>query len=523
LELLTPTGFGNGDTDGITDMSLLRDPLEGRALLTGASLAGSLRNYLWETEQGYEQEPNRKKQQHKTSLTVQLFGALQGDPEGAQSPLLIDDALGVPPRTELRDGVRIDAVTRTAKAGQKFDYELLRAGTTFPLRFELLLAQSAEEEQTERLREALVLALRGLEKPGEIHLGVRKRRGFGECQVKAWRVTEYDLTKPAGLLAWLNESGQPKEDRSIANLLLAQPQAFRDRISAIDRRCWFRLSATLGLESSLLMRSGIGPLLHSDGAEMEANNLPDTVHIHRLHADTVQRTPVLPGTSIAGVLRHRALRIAQTLHPTQGAQMINKLFGIGPEGRNDGTHTGSRVHVAETVIEAPPENVLVQNRIRIDRFTGGVLDNLLFDEAPLFGNEQVQLRLDIAIRQPSRAEIGLFLLILKDLWLADLPLGGGANIGRGRVSGRHATLHYQAAQVQPAKAGPAIVTAPTTAQPLPAFHLRLETVQQVNDQPMLRLVDLDQAANQAQAALAAMLEECVQTFVNLEATDETGN
>lgn len=514
LELLSPTGFGNGDTDGITDMSLLRDPLEGRALLTGASIAGALRNYLWEIEHGYAQEPDRQKQRHKASLTVQLFGSLHGDPDGTQSPLIIDDAIGVLPSTELRDGVRIDAATRTAKAGQKFDYELLRAGTTFPLRFELLLSQ--EDEPQDRLREALVLTLRGLEKPGQIHLGVRKRRGFGECQVKEWQVTEYDLTTPTELLAWLHESGATRRDRSITNLLLAQPQAFLHRISAIDRRCWFRLSATLALESSLLMRSGIGPLGQGDDTEVAVNNTPDTVHIHRLRADTGQRIPVLPGTSIAGVLRHRALRIAQTLHPDQGEQMINKLFGIGPARRGDDTHTGSRVHVAETTIETPAENLLVQNRIRIDRFTGGVLDNLLFDEAPLFGNEHVQLRLDIAIRQPCRAEIGLFLLLLKDLWLSDLPLGGGANIGRGRVSGRSATLSYQAAQTQPANAEEQADQAAQREKPLSSFRVRLEAAQQVNDQPMLRLVDENKDANQTQAQLAALLEDCVTAFVNWE-------
>jgi CRISPR/Cas system CMR subunit Cmr4 (Cas7 group RAMP superfamily) len=47
LELLTPTHLGNGAGDDPTDMSLLRDTVENtRALLTGTSLAGALRNYF---------------------------------------------------------------------------------------------------------------------------------------------------------------------------------------------------------------------------------------------------------------------------------------------------------------------------------------------------------------------------------------------------------------------------------------------------------------------------------------------
>ena len=80
LVLETPAQFGNGDTDGATDMALLLDPLEGRSLLTGASLAGALRNYV-------------REQPHAQWDTI-LFGGAKGDDEGAQSPLIVDDALG---------------------------------------------------------------------------------------------------------------------------------------------------------------------------------------------------------------------------------------------------------------------------------------------------------------------------------------------------------------------------------------------------------------------------------------------
>ena len=137
LVLQTPAHFGNGEVEGTTDMPLLVDPVEGKALLTGASLAGALRNYLWESEQGYGVEYAAQK--HSQALAVQLFGGARGDPEGLQSPLIVEDALGPSPEVELRDGVRIDPATRTAAAEAKFDMELLRVGTTFPLRFELLV------------------------------------------------------------------------------------------------------------------------------------------------------------------------------------------------------------------------------------------------------------------------------------------------------------------------------------------------------------------------------------------------
>jgi len=193
LELLTPAHFGSGDTEGPADMSLLRDAYDGSALLPGASIAGALRNYWRERTRGCDAEA-------KDSY---LFGAKRGAKEemkGSQSLLIVEDAIGPQPQVELRDGVRIDGRARTAKEGKLFDIEVLRVGTRFPLRLELLIPVG----QRERLCQNLALALQGFEL-GEIGLGARKRRGFGRCRVQEWRVWRYDLTAPNGLLAWLAE------------------------------------------------------------------------------------------------------------------------------------------------------------------------------------------------------------------------------------------------------------------------------------------------------------------------------
>ena len=90
LVLETPAHFGNGDIVGVTDMPLLRDPTDGQSpLLTGASIAGALRNYLREMERGYGKrgKPN--------DLSEKLFGRLdEVDGASLQSWLLVDDALG---------------------------------------------------------------------------------------------------------------------------------------------------------------------------------------------------------------------------------------------------------------------------------------------------------------------------------------------------------------------------------------------------------------------------------------------
>ncbi len=114
LDLKTPARFGGGEPNDLLDMPLLFDAIEHRALLSGASIAGALRNYLRSREFGDLQAEN------KDSLCTALFGRPQGDAEGAHSVLMTHDALSVgeadsEPRTELRDGVAIDPRSRTAE------------------------------------------------------------------------------------------------------------------------------------------------------------------------------------------------------------------------------------------------------------------------------------------------------------------------------------------------------------------------------------------------------------------------
>lgn len=108
---------------------------------------------------------------------------------------------------------------------------------------------------------------------------------------------------------------------------------------------------------------------------------------------------------------------------------------------------GSRVHVYEHIVNGV-ENMSVQNRVSIDRFTGGTRDGALFNEQPLFGGRQSLVTVDLQLANPQEYEIGLLLLLLKDLWTGDLPLGGEISTGRGRLGGKDCHLEYQNGQVQ---------------------------------------------------------------------------
>lgn len=414
LELESPAHFGNGDVSVTTDMPLARDAETGKPILTGASIAGALRNYLRAID---EKQAN------------QLFGEIKTvrEPDGeprtivVESALIVNDALAAnADDVELRDGVAINSKTRTAEDKKKFDIELLPAGTRFDLCFELNVSQS----ERDALVRALAIALRGLEQ-GEVGLGKRKTRGLGACKVSQWRVRKYLVTQPQDLVAWLNDDRTREQNGASIAALLNIPESKLQRVA----RPGFSLNAEFSLNGSLLIR-----------AEGVASNSPDMAHLHSKRNGKLE--PILSGTSLAGALRARALRIAKTLavNPDNAKKIVDEMFGP-----RDGELRASRVRLRESVIQNGIGDRM-QNRVKIDRFTGGASPTALFSEQPVFGLPETRVQIALELVKPEKREVGLLLLLLKDLWTGDLPLGGESSVGRGRLRGLFANLQLDGSE-----------------------------------------------------------------------------
>jgi CRISPR/Cas system CSM-associated protein Csm3 (group 7 of RAMP superfamily) len=353
----------------------------------------------------------------------------------------MEDALGKPGTfgIEMRDGVGIDPKSRTAREDRLFDLQLWQAGTTFPLRFELLIRDG---DDADALKRALVTALGGFN-DGGITLGARKRRGYGRVSVAGWRVKTYDLTQADGLLDWIEHGDEP-----LASLNPVSDIKTALGVTALvdDQREFFHISATFSLDGSLLIRSGSG----------QDDQGPDMVHLHARQANGT-RKPILSGTSLGGALRARALKIANTLDTssdrTRAENLVDGMFGADmdkvqkrqQQGDVTAKPAASRVLVTESVVHNAETN-LVQNRVSIDRFTGGARETALFSEQPAFGGDSTVVVVDLRLVNPKDYEIGLLLLLLKDLWTGDLPLGGESSVGRGRLKGKRVTLTYQSDQ-----------------------------------------------------------------------------
>ena len=422
LELTSPCHIGGATADATSDQPLLRDG-EGQPYLPGTTLTGLLRSFLERTD---------------STAARLLFGTTWDDPTGKQARLLLSDAridTAGSVATELRDGVAIDPCRGVAAKNKKYDMELLPVGTHFHLRAQLELYGDSGRDRP--LLEGLLTLLHALE-TRQIALGARSRRGFGATGLVAdeqgcyWRVEDYAVATVPDLYAWLGRelSGLPADWPSVKSMAYQDAAALAEQwqLSApspvsLDG---FIVTVKLAVSASLLI-----------GSEGHDPQQPDRSQLQRWRLQDGKLLPesVLPATSLAGVLRHRCLRIARTLAEESQQEKAERLIGemFGPaQIRKQQRAWASRVIIREAPIR--DGQFLRHTRVRIDPWTGGAVESLLFTEDALYGG---QVEVEICLHDhgvdwaaPARA---LLLLALRDLANGELNVGAEGGVGRGQL------------------------------------------------------------------------------------------
>lgn len=440
LILESASHFGQGTQGESVDMLLLRDVVSGQPFIPGSSIAGALRSYAQDYSCGYRsyggEDPG----------VVTLFGHVT-DENATISSLAVFDSYATQTSSEIRDSVRVDPKTGRAADHALFQAEVLPRETVFGLHMELDVHDPDDEAD---LVGWLICLLEGLER-GQVPLGAKKSRGFGKCKARCWRVKRFSLTDKAGWQQWLalsSRKGGPvlggKSYEHIGDVFSDCMPGLEVKLPE-DRRHRAVIGLDLQLEAGVLVGS---PGLGMDSA--------DVAHIWS------GGVPVLPGTSLAGVLRARALRIAKVVRKERNdaARWVAEIFGseakadsgdssaapVIPDRQSpEESLESSMLFVEEGVFQGG--TTLQVNRIKVDRFTGGVMENHLFDEEPLY---RASLRTSLELRMPyfekedkSMAKLGLLLLCVKDLLDGDLPVGGTSSVGRGYFEGGKALVRWQ--------------------------------------------------------------------------------
>jgi CRISPR/Cas system CSM-associated protein Csm3 (group 7 of RAMP superfamily) len=427
LRLITPLIIGGGSSlYGDSDIVVLKD-MQGQPYIPSSSITGALKgdfnNYSYKgsvDQDKYKQnklwfwggEDTFKKNDEKVRRSC-------------QSALMISDLVlpeGSTAQLSIRDGIRINRSTGIVEPGAKYDFEIVEPGIAFNFRMEVIVRKAFNPELFNSFFDWIVYQL----SQGKIALGARTNKGFGRCRLENISSYRYDYQDRDHIIAWLTEDEEK----------VKQPAGDFSQVDKLFKKetRQFSIKADFRIKNSLIVGSYSGDPSASD-----------KVHLNSYDSeDSTKEVAVLPGTSIRGAIRSHAERIINTLGG-DGNEMLKGLFGwVDTEKPDNGRNEAikGRIKIEEKPITLNTFMEEIQYRIKIDRFTGGVINNALFDSMPIWAGQgdESMVTLELDIDRYLDWEAGLMLLVLKDLWNGDLAVGGEKNVGRGTLLGQRATI-----------------------------------------------------------------------------------
>ena len=407
LELISPLMIGSGESE-ISDRDILLNK-EGKPFIPASSFMGKLYNELSSDKKkkyfGQKKAGENDKNEEENKAESSKFEH--------QSYIICDDlhlSDDSAKNTAIRDGIRINPETGLVEKETKFDYQVLEPGNHFALEMSINVEPDDNYNDCKELMKNIVNVLSNR----QFALGGKTSSGFGNLQAQNIKVMEYDFADKKQAAAYLLK----KETENLFSEYIEENPMLNDE---------FRINASFQIVNSFLIRSYSKTPYGSDATQIKCGD-----------------KFVLPGTSLRGALRARAQKILNLLWENKKNEVdmfIAALFGTTSLEKKNEYSVPSSLYVSETVID----NVecQLQNRIQIDRFTGGTIESALFDSMPVFPvpNDEAQLvNLTLTIHKPLPSQKGLLLLLLKDLYTSELPIGGEKNVGRGLLKGTKATV-----------------------------------------------------------------------------------
>lgn len=413
IECVSPVHVGSGRDDR-SDMDILLDS-DGNPFIPATSFVGILRHAIEERSNMQSEFPQNCKE----------FWGYTEDQDGRQSALCCSDLTwlsGEPLKIVVRDGIRIDNKKGLVEQGGKFDFELVERGNRFRFNVELTYREKDEAfvKKTARTIYDLLAEQR-------IQIGAKTNSGFGQIRLlkDETQIFEFDFSKKIDVFNWLMQNFS--QENVVSFDALGKAFDLREEV--------FSLRVILALRNSLIIRS------YSHEPKM-----PDTTQL-RSRDDWV-----IPGSSLKGAIRARAERIVNTLELENAGEIITGLFGnvddVDDDKRKSKNAKKGKVRIQETILTERDFPAELQARIKVDRFTGGVIEGALFDSMPVFapsGGSLITVQIDVT--NYEKREAGLLLLVLKDLWSGDLAVGGEKNVGRGVFEGVRAEVVWNGEKI----------------------------------------------------------------------------
>lgn len=399
-ELDAPLCIASGK-EGLTEADVMCD-YDGNPFVPASSIAGAMRAYLM-----------------KEKDSPCLFGYSKGE-EGRMSAVFLSDMeFKEGWQVFLRDGVELDE-NKTAVTGSKYDMQMIEAGANAHFYVELTIRE--ENGKNEELHDSekdyvneLAAVFYGINS-GKLRLGRKKTRGFGKMKLIQVRKAEFTANNYLNYAKVYRERDIWKEQTGEDWSVWEEWRVPRDKTAE-----YLQLQVPLRLQGGISIRQ-----------YASKKGEPDSVQIVRTckKNEKAEELPVIPGSSMAGALKHRLQTILQQLAGegmaihVQG--ILDTMFGYA---QDKDAHI-SMVTISETVIRGAVP--LTITRTGVSRFEASARKRFLYTEKTYVGGT---LNLEILIRKGSyedhRWMLGILLLAIKDLQNGYLAVGGETAIGRG--------------------------------------------------------------------------------------------
>lgn len=496
----TAVHVGSGEGDDLVDAYLRRDAA-GHLVIPGTALAGALRGMLTRLAPRLGAGtclallPEEERQAHEKGCdcgVCRLMGDVEPADEGAGAATasrlwVYNAALETASETAIRDGVGIDRATGAAarEVGAKFDLEVLPAGAKFKLRIEL---QERDPEKQAAGEQLLAAALAEWQ-AGRAYLGGDVARGLGAFELEDLKCREVDLDDTDTLLHFLGDDPPWKKTKEVQSWLpdtlqaieiLSEADALGQAVKTwgLDEDGVGRLPMSHSWVEWHLTLQATGPFLTHDTTAAGLSGF-DHAPLLKKMGDWTQ--PVLPGSSLRGVLRSQAERIARTLsthralkekaRDQQEGYFLQNCPACDPLRQRKPQHSAGMAlescdsllrhaaHISENIEVAPEKLCLacqlfgstrrgsrfvvedapfagddpvykMLDFLAVDRFTGGGAEHLKFDALVLW---QPAFNVRLRLENPQPWELGWLTLVLRDLAEGWLRVGFGAAKGFGQV------------------------------------------------------------------------------------------
>lgn len=424
LEATSPLAVGSGQKDIITDSPVARD-CNGLPYIPGTSLMGLIRPCLKNAEKFLGYQDGEQGEGSKVIISdALLVGADSKAIDGLQD-IANDEYLRHFEVLPVRQHVRITEKGVAAKYG-KFDEEVVYTGTRFVFEIEQLSEDGDEQDMQKMLDQIAAPTFR---------IGSGTRCGFGSMKVVSIQYNSYNLTKEADLKAYLSKTSCLSDNFDNAQKIKTEENLWQG---------WTKYTLELSPLDFFLFSSGFG--------DEDADMTP--VKEQRISWEDgkpafKEACILIPATSVKGAIAHRTAYIWNkitersveegTAISCEKNPAVIALFGTTTD-EDEITPTCGNVIFSDVLLEE--DHSIVLPHIKIDKFTGGVMDGALFQEKVTFAQGQM-FREVIYVKDDGFKERGIFNDNIKrafedslhDLCIGTLPLGGGTNRGNGIFEG----------------------------------------------------------------------------------------